>query len=131
LTALSKILRRTPTGRLQFWCPACDDTQDVVLPGMEGNFSGWTWNGDAEKPTFHPSFGASHLKLIKDKNGKWQGEYALDSNNEPIPVYCHSFVTDGRIQFLNDSTHEFKGQTLDLPEWNTHLDDLGSRPPKP
>lgn len=28
---------------------------------------------------------------------------------------CHSFVTDGRIQFLTDSWHSLKGQTVDLP----------------
>jgi hypothetical protein len=33
------------------------------------------------------------------------------------PVVCHSFVTDGRIQFLEDCTHELAGQTVDLPEW--------------
>jgi hypothetical protein len=35
------------------------------------------------------------------------------------PIYtprCHSFVTDGRIQFLSDSTHALAGQTVDLPE---------------
>jgi hypothetical protein len=30
---------------------------------------------------------------------------------------CHSFVTDGRIQFLNDCTHPLAGQTVDIPEW--------------
>jgi hypothetical protein len=30
---------------------------------------------------------------------------------------CHSFVTDGRIQFLGDCTHALAGQTVDLPEW--------------
>jgi hypothetical protein len=29
---------------------------------------------------------------------------------------CHSFVTDGRIQFLSDCTHELAGQTVDLPD---------------
>jgi hypothetical protein len=26
-------------------------------------------------------------------------------------------VTDGRIQFLSDSTHKLSGQTVDLPDW--------------
>ena len=30
---------------------------------------------------------------------------------------CHSFVTDGRIQFLGDCTHKLAGQTVDLPDW--------------
>ena len=32
-----------------------------------------------------------------------------------VEVRCHSFVTDGRIQFLSDSTHVLAGQTVDLP----------------
>jgi hypothetical protein len=29
---------------------------------------------------------------------------------------CHSFVTDGKIQFLGDCTHALAGQTVELPE---------------
>jgi hypothetical protein len=29
---------------------------------------------------------------------------------------CHSFVTDGRIQYLGDCTHAMAGQTVDLPD---------------
>lgn len=32
-------------------------------------------------------------------------------------MLCHSFVTDGKIQFLNDCFHSLKGQTVDLPDW--------------
>jgi hypothetical protein len=31
---------------------------------------------------------------------------------------CHSFVTDGRIQFLGDCTHHPVGQTVPLPPWD-------------
>jgi len=30
---------------------------------------------------------------------------------------CHSFVRDGMIQFLSDSWHKLKGQTVEIPEW--------------
>jgi hypothetical protein len=33
-----------------------------------------------------------------------------------VPNVCHSFVTDGRIQFLTDSNHALAGQTVDLPD---------------
>lgn len=29
---------------------------------------------------------------------------------------CHSFITDGKIQYLSDCFHELAGQTVDLPE---------------
>jgi len=35
-----------------------------------------------------------------------------------IPSVCHSFVTDGRIQFLTDCTHALAGQTVDIPDFD-------------
>jgi hypothetical protein len=29
---------------------------------------------------------------------------------------CHSFVTNGKIQFLADCTHKLAGQTVELPD---------------
>ncbi|WP_259106184.1 hypothetical protein [Pseudomonas sp. JUb42] len=29
---------------------------------------------------------------------------------------CHSFVTDGRIQYLGDCTHGLDGQAAEVPE---------------
>ena len=55
----------------------------------------WTFNGNFEKPTFAPSM--------------------LVNQRRPEAI-CHSFVTDGKIQFLSDCFHEFAGQTLDLEE---------------
>jgi hypothetical protein len=34
-------------------------------------------------------------------------------------LVCHSFVTDGKIQFLSDCTHALAGQTVALPDWPT------------
>lgn len=62
----------------------------------------WTWNGSLEKPTFQPSI------LVK----------ANYTSIDRLDDICHSFVVDGRIQFLGDCTHELAGQTVDLPLWN-------------
>lgn len=60
----------------------------------------WGFNGDYDCPTFTPSL-----------NTWWGGE------GSGIPLHrCHSFITDGKIQFLGDCTHELVGQTVDLPE---------------
>jgi len=53
----------------------------------------WAFNSDFEKPTFSPSM------LV---------------NKDRAESRCHSFVTDGKIQFLSDCFHELAGQTLDL-----------------
>lgn len=73
----------------------------------------WTFNGDEEKPTLSPSILVRGTKPISDQEAEriMRGE-----NIEPIPIVCHSFVTDGKIQFLTDSTHALAGQTVELPE---------------
>lgn len=55
----------------------------------------WLWNGDIYAPTLTPSV---HSRLGP-------------VDNETI---CHSWVREGRVEFLGDSTHEYAGQTLDL-----------------
>jgi len=62
---------------------------------MRPNGSGWTWNGSFDKPAFTPSLLC----------------------NEHYPASrCHSFVTDGKIQFLFDCWHPLAGQTVELPD---------------
>lgn len=36
---------------------------------------------------------------------------------EMVKTVCHSFVTDGNIQFLDDCTHELKGKTVPLEDF--------------
>jgi len=73
----------------------------------------WEFNGDFEKPTFTPSY----LSKYKHPKGYDNDNPApLEYKGEYVYEVCHSFVTDGKIQFLNDCTHEFAGQTLDLPD---------------
>lgn len=37
---------------------------------------------------------------------------------DTFPIWvCHSFVRDGKIEFLGDCTHEFAGKTVDLEAW--------------
>lgn len=78
------------TGGHMIFCPAC----------KHGHLfdDRWTFNGDYDKPTFRRS-------MLVNQDGK------------PGHPRCHSFVTDGKIEFLNDCTHEMAGQTVDLPEF--------------
>jgi hypothetical protein len=79
-----------------FRCPGCNDWH--VLKD-------WTFNGSLEKPTFTPSVLVHSHKALAD-----------DDVTVIMTPRCHSFVTDGRIQFLADSTHALSGQTVDLPD---------------
>jgi len=71
----------------------------VLKSGKREGTPNWTWNGDVDKPTLKPSI------LSKAEYGE----------TKELRI-CHSFVTDGKIKFLNDCTHEFAGQTMDLLE---------------
>ena len=76
-----------------FYCPGCKTHHAFTLkrPG----FKPWTFNNDLEKPTFSPS---------------------LLCNRDLPESRCHSFVKDGKIQFLSDCHHALNNQTVELPE---------------
>jgi Family of unknown function (DUF6527) len=52
----------------------------------------WKFKGTLENPTFFPS-----LLIITE-------------------VKCHSFIEGGNIRYLSDSTHEYSGKTVVLPD---------------
>lgn len=82
----------------------------------------WGWNGDVDKPTFTPSVlvrSGHYASHAKPEDHCWC-KHNAEHPDDPISFkcgICHSFVTAGRIQFLNDCTHELAGQTVDLPDW--------------
>lgn len=84
--------------RIWIFCPGCEEAHAVrVNSKVQPN---WTWNGSLESPTFSPSL------LCTVKYGE---------PGKPDRV-CHSFIKEGKMQFLNDCTHDLKGQTVPLPE---------------
>jgi hypothetical protein len=92
-------LRRLQGGAVGFHCPGCKDFHAIPVTGSTWPGKPWTWNGDTKRPTLTPSILDTHRY------------------GEPVQVrVCHSFVTDGRIQFLGDSTHALANQTVDIPE---------------
>jgi hypothetical protein len=99
-------------GYVSFQCPGCGQDHCLPVTGPKP----WQFNGNAERPTLYPSILATGLKVKLGPDGKWNGEWERGADGKPLPNVCHSFVTDGRIQFLTDSNHALAGQTVDLPE---------------
>lgn len=60
----------------------------------------WNWNGDIEKPTINPSV------LSTDGMGN----------------ISHLFIRDGKLIYLSDCTHELKGKTVDMLDWEVDTD---------
>ena len=125
MSQLSPILRDTADNGLMFWCPGCQMSHRIQHGAGAG--PRWGWNGDVNKPTFTPSI------LVTGHGFTGKGEADFDAWHdagcprpapkfESAPSVCHSFVTDGRIQFLGDCTHAMAGQTVYLPLWPTRIE---------
>lgn len=82
--------------RLHFPGPFPNRILPIMVGGTRRGTPNWTWNGSVDSPTVRPSV------LTQLENA---GERK---------IVCHSWVNDGKVQFLSDSTHEFSGQTVDL-----------------
>ncbi len=97
---------------LIFTCPGCGEAHGPRVAGGPGRPL-WKWNGDRDRPTLEPSILVRGTVRITDaeRDRILSGETIV-----PTPLVCHSFVRDGRIQFLGDCTHALAGQTVDLPE---------------
>jgi len=84
-----------------FHCPGCKYGHHVRYKGPEPV---WQVSGvEEDKPTVSPSL------LV------WQSR----------PEHrCHSFVREGKIQFLDDCHHELKGQTVELTDFDDDMGDI-------
>lgn len=69
------------------------------LSGSRAETNNWSWNGDTEYPTLKPSILTQFT---------WGEDRQL--------IRCHTFVNDGKVQFLSDCSHELAGQTVELVE---------------
>lgn len=119
MSRLSSKLRRIGGGLIVYYCQGCKKAHTVIVEGEE--HPKWDWNGDVQKPTFRPSVLATFRDFTEKGWADWNAW--IDSGHpEPAPEFeaqdirCHTFITDGMVQFLNDCTHEFAGQTLPLPD---------------
>ena len=74
-----------------FWDPAMNEPNAFYV---RKDGSGWKWTGDFERPTVTPS-----ILLTR-------------------PGYVdHLFISDGKIQYLNDCTHDLAGSTVDMMDF--------------
>jgi hypothetical protein len=108
----ARIAHKKPDGtentemfEVMIFCPGCRCGHSIHAKPAKSPYNGATWdfNGDYDRPTFSPS-----VLVTRDWGHK--------------PLVCHSFVRDGKIQFLSDSQHALAGQTVELPD----LDNLNA-----
>lgn len=104
------VLRIIEGDSLGFWCPGCECMHVVD--------SGWTFDGNYDRPTFSPSVlvtGGHYSPQWVGPNCwcNWLARYP-DQPTRFKCSRCHTFVVDGQIQFLADSTHALAGKTVPL-----------------
>ena len=106
----AKYLVRPFCGKLDaliFSCPGCKYDHGVNLTpegpfiNTQGKKDIWSWNKSFDVPTIRASV---LIEGGRDKDGKI------------LSPRCHSFITDGKIQFLTDCEHELSGHTVPLPD---------------
>lgn len=119
---LSSTLRYAEGMRLTFWCLGCDMAHQIAYGPPNGPEPRWSWDGHTSRPTFKPSIlvrydhlseaSAARNKEFYEANGRH-----MTSEELPYDVHevCHSFVTNGQMQYLADCTHSLAGQTVPLP----------------
>jgi hypothetical protein len=103
-----------------FLCPRCGGVHAIHTSP-----DGWTFNGDVHRPTFSPSVLVRighHAPHFKEGDNCWCSYNAEQEAKGEAPApfrcgICHSYVTEGRIQFLGDCTHALAGQTVELPDF--------------
>ncbi len=83
-------------GYYLFECPGCLTAHFINTNPKYGGV--WEFNKDLENPTVSPSL----LVNAGKKN--------------PTAHQCHSFIKNGKIQFLSDCSHHLAGQTVELPD---------------
>jgi hypothetical protein len=92
---------------------------EVIEDGADGTHDGptWTWDGDVDKPTFNPSIliRSGHYAHTEPVEQCWCTYNRDHPNDHGFTCYiCHSFIREGKIQFLGDCTHALAGQTVDM-----------------
>jgi hypothetical protein len=83
-----------------FNCPGCKVPHSINFNVKKGSVLNWEFNRDVDNPSISPSILVC-WQMIAPKKDR----------------VCHSYVKEGKIQFLSDCTHSLAGQTVELPEY--------------
>lgn len=92
---------RAYDGGYSHWCPGCEERHFIAVDAPLRNGAQWSFDGNHENPSFSPS-----VRI-----------HVPDDGDERVtPEWCHYFIKRGQIEYCGDSTHEFAGRTIPLPD---------------
>ena len=97
-------------------CPGCHFTHRMVVKTPNTSSPHWSWNESMDRPTFQPSILARYGHYAKGSTAP-TCDWCKEDDDKDCCGVCHSFVTDGVIQFLDDCTHSLAGQSVPLKQY--------------
>lgn len=110
--------RKEENGNVLIFCPGCENLHALnIIP--ENGRPCWTFEGGTENPTFSPSLLVRSGHYVPGQPPPDKCNMCIECAKDGVPTMCsvcHSFIKDGNIQFLTDSTHALAGQTVPLPD---------------
>lgn len=115
IKTLGRCLGQGADGSIWFFCPGCNGPHSIKVNSPNTPGPNWGYNGNSDYPTFTPSV---HVTGVQHLTEEEHATLTAGGHVEPRPLSCHSFVTNGRIQYLGDCTHSMAGKTVDLPKWS-------------
>lgn len=102
---LTAKLRLSRPGVYKHWCDGCGEAHLIEVDSPHGNIVNdpvRVFNGSIARPTFYPSL------LVTEIEG------------ENFRKVCSYYVTEGKIEYLKETTHNLSGLTLELPDFPAH-----------
>lgn len=103
----SSKISRTEDGKWLYWCPGC-------------KCGHWFQTAPYGPPTWELT-GSLSCPTVRASILTWWTDDGLDAEGNRLRVpkdhLCHSYITEGQIQFLDDCTHELAGQTVPMREF--------------
>lgn len=89
---------------LRFYCTGCQKHHYIRVQNKSKHQGPtWEWNGSIKHPTVKPSF---REFIPADKQRGRPKAHTL----------CHLFITKGRIRYLNDCEHAYKGKVVPMED---------------
>lgn len=128
IKTIGRCLGQRIDGAVWFFCPGCNGPHSIKVNSPNAPGPNWSYNGNPDSPTFTPSVLARTTgapdgrSVMTDEEAREHDAICREMGREALFAsrfgkVCHSFVTDGRIQYLGDCTHSLANQTVDLPDW--------------
>lgn len=124
------VLRTLEGHGLAFHCPGCGNSHAYYVQGASYPHI-WQWNGDYDRPTFTPSLLINSVRWVPPVTPENYREWERAPwKQEKVDWVCHLYVTEGKIHFLPDCSHELRGQTVHMRREDDMQENEGAQAPE-